>query len=259
MKENSTRKSVGVALGGGVVRGMAHIGALSALREAGIPIDYVAGASAGAIMGSLFCAGFTLAEIEYVASRIGWRDVARPVWPREGFVTFAPLEQMLRELLGDATFAELEIPFAAVATDLETGESVALRAGPVAPAVRASASVPGIVTPVRIGPLLLGDGAVSNNLPVSVVRAMGADLVIAVDIFQPAFVRGWGPLGRGLTALEILIDHAGGGVADADFLIQPDLAGASYLLFSQWQRLVRMGREAALATIPAIQAALATI
>lgn len=250
-------KSVGVALGGGVVRGVAHVGALEALSEAGIPIDCVAGASAGAIMGAFFCAGFSFAEIEYIASRIGWRDVARPVWPREGLVTFAPLEQSLQKLLGDIEFADLEIPFAAVATDMETGKPVALREGRLAPAVRASSSVPGVVTPRRIGPWLLGDGALSNNLPVSVVREMGADLVVAVDVFQPSFIRSWGPLGRGLTALEILVNRSGSGIEEADFLIQPALAGVSYLLFSQWEKLMRLGREAAEATIPAIQAALA--
>lgn len=250
------QQTVGVALGGGVVRGMAHVGALAALTEAGIPIDCVAGASAGAIMGAFFCAGLSFAEIEYIASKIGWWDVARPVWPREGFVTFAPLEQLLRDLLGNIEFADLEIPFAAVATDLETGKPVTLHDGPLAPAVRASSSVPGVVTPCRIGPLLLGDGALSNNLPVSVVRAMGAEVVIAVDIFQPSFVRRWGPLGRGWTALEILIDRAGGGVEEANFLIQPALAGISYLLFSQWKRLMQLGREAAEVEIPAIRAAL---
>jgi NTE family protein len=235
---------------------MAHVGALAALREAGIPIDFVAGASAGAIMGSLFCAGMSFAEIEYIASKVGWLDLARPVWPREGFFTFAPLERLLRELLEDIDFADLETPFAAIATNLETGEPVTLCEGPVAPAVRASSSVPGVVTPCRIGPLLLGDGALANNLPVSVVRDMGADLVIAVDIFQPTYIRGWGPFGRALTALEILINRAGGGLEDADFLVQPQLAGVSYLLFSQRSRLMRLGRKAAEAEIPAIRAAL---
>ena len=256
MNAEADAKTLGVALGGGLVRGMAHVGAMAALAEAGIPIDFVAGSSAGAVMGAFFCAGISLAEVEYIASKMRWRDLARPVWPKDGLVTFAPLEQLMRDLLGDIAFADLDIPFAAVATDLETGKPVALREGRLAPAVRASASVPGLVTPRRIGSLLLGDGALSNNLPVSTVREMGADLVVAVDIFEPSFSRGWGALGRGLTAVEILIDRAGGGVESADFLIRPALAGATYLRFSRWPALMRLGREAAQAEIPAIKAAL---
>lgn len=259
MNQEKKRKFVGLALGGGVLRGMAHVGVLSALAEAEIPIDYVAGTSVGAIMGAFFCAGVTTAEMEYIASKMGWRDIARPMWPRRGFVSFAPLEEMVRTLLGDIEFKDLEIPFATVATDLETGKPVVLREGSLAPAVRASSSVPGFVTPHRIGPYLLGDGALSNNLPTSVVREMGADLVIGVDIFHPSFVRGWGPLGLGMTALEILINRAGGGVENADILIQPALAGISYLLFSEREKLMRLGREAADAALPVIQAALAPL
>lgn len=259
MNDERKRKSVGLALGGGVVRGMAHAGVLSALTEAKVPIDYVAGTSVGAIIGAFFCAGVSVAEIEYIGSKIGWRDVARPVWPRRGFVSFAPLEQLLNNLLGAIEFADLEVPFAVVATNLETGKPVVLREGPLAPAVRASASVPGFVTPRRIGPYLLGDGAISDNLPVSATRKMGADLVVGVDIFQPSFVRGWGPLGLGLTAVEILINRAGGGVEAADILIQPVLAGMSYLLFSEREQSMSLGREAAKAALPAIQAALAAL
>lgn len=241
---------VGLALGGGVARGMAHVGALTVLSEAGIPIHAVAGTSAGALVGAFYCAGMTTAEIEYVASKIRWRDIARPTWSRYGFVSFAKIEEMVVRLLGDVAFDDLELPLAVVTCDIETGEEVILTTGRVAPAVRATSSVPGIVTPRRVGGRLLGDGGIVNNLPASAARALGAEYVIGVDIFEPAFKRGGGPLGLLLTSLELLVSRAGAGEQQCDCLIRPALAGISYLLFSNRETLIRRGREAAEAALP---------
>ncbi len=236
---------------------MAHLGALTALQAARIPVDVVAGTSAGSIMGAMIAAGWPLAELGAMARQMRWSRVARPVWPRHGLVTFAPLEQWLAELLAEAHFADLPLPYAAVAVDLQTGEEVVLDRGPVAPAVRASCSVPGFVTPVRLGGRLLGDGSFVNTLPVRVARQLGADYVIGVDIFVPGFHRRFlGPLRYGLAAIEILVDQAGGGVFEADCLIRPNLAGATYLRFSQAEDLFRRGAQAAAACVPAIRRAL---
>ncbi len=251
-----TPPRVGLALGGGVARGMAHVGVLATLTEAGIPIHAVSGTSAGALVGALYCAGLTVAEIEYVASKIRWRDVARPVLSRRGLVSFAGIEEMLVTLLGDLTFDKLERPFAAVTCDIQTGEEIVLTQGRVAPAVRASASIPGIVTPRRIGGRLLGDGGIVNNLPASAARALGADYVIGVDIFEPAFNRGGGPLGLLLTSLELLISRIGGGERESDYLIRPAMGGISYLLLANWEILMRRGREAAEEALPRLQEAL---
>lgn len=252
MKQTTPR--VGLALGGGVARGMAHVGALAVLAEAGIPIHVVSGTSAGAIVGALYCAGLTIAEIEYVSSKIRWRDIARPVWSRHGVLSFAGIEEMLVALLGDLSFDRLERPFAAVTCDIETGEEVVVAEGRVAPAVRASSSVPGIVTPRYIGGRLLGDGGIVNNLPASAARALGADYVIGVDIFEPAFNRGWGPLGLLLTSLELLVSRIGGGELACDCLIRPQLAGISYFLLANRETLMRRGREAAETALPQLQA-----
>ena len=245
---------VGLALGGGLARGMAHVGALAVLSEAGIPIHAVAGTSAGALVGAFYSAGLTMAEIEYVAAKIRWRDIARPAWSRYGFVSFAKIEEMVTRLLGDVKFDDLERPFAAVTCDIQTGEEVVLTDGRVAPAVRASSSVPGIVTPRRIDGRLLGDGGIVNNLPASAVRPLGVEYVIGVDIFEPCFTRGWGPLGLFLTSLELLVSRIGGGEEKSDCLIRPALAGISYLLFSNREGLVRRGREAAEAALPQLKA-----
>ena len=247
---------VGLALGGGVARGMAHVGVLKVLSDAGIPIHVVAGTSAGALIGSLYCAGLTTAEIEYIASRISWRDLARPTLSRYGVVSFGGIEEMVIALLGDINFHDLERPFAAVTCDMDTGEEVVLTKGRLAPAVRASSSVPGIVTPRRIDGRLLGDGGIVNNLPASAARALGADFVIGVDIFEPSFTRGCGPLGLLLTSLELLVSRIGGGEKESDYLIRPALAGIPYLLLANRNRLIRRGREAAEEALPHLKAAL---
>lgn len=245
---------VGLALGGGLARGMAHVGVLAVLTRAGIPIHAVAGTSAGALVGAFYCAGMTTAEIEYIASHIRWRDIVRPAWSRYGLVSFAKIEEMVVRLLGDVTFDDLERPLAVVTCDVETGEEVVLTEGRVAAAVRATSSVPGIVTPRRIGGRLLGDGAIVNNLPASVARSLGVEYVIGVDIFEPAFNRRWGPLGLLLTSLELLVSRAGAGEQGSDCLIRPALAGISYLLFANRGTLNRRGREAAEAALPQLKA-----
>lgn len=241
---------VGLALSGAVARGPAHVGVLSVLERAVIPIECVAGASAGAFAGALFCAGFSTAQAEALAPQFGWRKVACPVWPRRGYVTFDKLERWLMELIGDVRFDQLQKPLAIVATDLNTGEPVVLREGRVAPAVRASASVPGFVEPVEINGRLLGDGSISYNLPVNAARALGADFVIGVDLFQPKLRRSWGPLGFGFLAIETLVQRSGGGREQADFLITPELAGISYLNFGNSAELIARGRRATEAALP---------
>lgn len=252
------RKRVGLALGGGVVRGLAHIGVLEVLLEAGIPIDYVAGTSAGSLVGASFCAGLSIDEIREFALGLRWWHIARPVFPLQGFFTFAPMESLIIRTFGDLNFEDLNIPFAAVATDMETGETVAFREGRLAPAVRASCTVPGLVVPVKMNGRLLADGSLSNTVPVSILRAMGADYVIGVDIFSSSIRRRWGPFGLGFAALEILIQRSGGGIEEADCLIAPNLAGATYIRFSKKEQLMSLGSQAAQEKLGCIRQALAT-
>jgi NTE family protein len=256
MAENS-RKRIGLALGGGVVRGLAHIGVLAVLQQAGIPIDYVAGTSAGSLVGASFCAGMSIEAILDFAVKMRWWHIARPVLPVQGFVSFEPMERWIMSELGDLTFADLRIPFTAVATDLNSGESVILNDGRLAPAVRASCTVPGLVTPLELDGKLLGDGSLSNTVPVSILRAMGADYVIGVDIFTSSIRRRWGPLGLGFAALEILIQRAGGGITQADCVITPNLAGATYFRFSKKEHLMEQGEKAAREKVDCIRQALA--
>ncbi len=238
------RKKVGLALGGGVVRGLAHIGVLLELEKAMIPIDYLAATSAGSLIGTFICAGWNAEQIYKFALKLRWQHIARPCWPRRGLISFQKLARMLVTQLGDLDFSELKIPFTVVATDMERGCQVILNRGRVAPAVQASCSVPGIVAPVELDGRILSDGSLVNTLPVSLLYSMGAEYVIGIDIFSPKHRPKWGPLGYGLTAIEILVDRAGGGIEQADCLIVPNLAGMTYLRFSKLEDFFQLGRQA---------------
>lgn len=251
--EHEGRKRVGLALGGGVARGLAHVGVMAALLEAGIPIDYVAGTSAGSIVGATFSAGMSIQEIITFAESLHWWDIASLIWPKRGFLSFMKLERRLARQLGDLTFADLKIPFAAVATDMDTGNPVVFQNGRVAPAVRASCSVPGIIEPAEIDGLTLGDGSLADSVPVDVLYGMGAEYVIGVDIFCSSIYPRLGPFGIGFTAMEILVQRAGGGIEKADCLIRPDLAGNSYIRFSRRESYFELGRQAALEKVDSIK------
>lgn len=247
-----TRKKVGLAFSGGVVRGFAHVGVLAVLDREQVPIDYVTGASVGSIIGAAYATGMKLPHIIEMAEQLQWQRIARPTLSEDGLLSFGKLEEWLMQFFGRLHFEDLAFPFAAVATDLETGEQVVLDSGPLAPAIRASCSVPGVVTPARINGRLLCDGGISNNLPISVVRRMGAEYVIGVDVFRHA--PKWpllGPLGRGLAAVEIMVEHSGG-LEGADVLIVPELSGKTYMRFDKRQELIALGQQAAEAHISTI-------
>jgi len=249
-------KKVGLALGGGVVRGMAHIGVLSVLEKAGIPIDMVAGTSAGSIIGAVYCAGVKPDRIYETAKNLQWWQLARLVFPRRAWVSFDPLEKWLVNELGDLQFSDLKIPLTVVATDLDNGKPVEISQGRLAPAVKASCAVPGFVEPVELGGCLLGDGSLADTVPVSALRKMGADFVIGVDIFTSSIRPRWGPLGMAFSAIEILVQRAGGGIDSADCLIAPQLGGYTYTRLSRREELFQLGVDAAVAKLSAIQEAL---
>jgi NTE family protein len=180
-----TRKKVGLALGGGAARGLAHIGVLSALERAGIPIDLIAGTSMGAIVGGLYAAGKDLREIRKAIAGLGRLQMFSMIdlgLPMSGFIKGKKITDWLRSLIGGIHFEDLKIPFACTATDINSCEEVILNQGPVAEAVRASASIPVIFTPAKWQGRYLVDGVLIDPVPVKVAREMGADLVIAVNV-----------------------------------------------------------------------------
>lgn len=256
MSSNNGRLKVGLALGGGIARGIAHIGVLSELERAGVPIDCIAGTSIGALIGASYCAGLTVDDLRDIAARTGWWQVSRPFLSGGGFVTFKQLEQWIEDNVGEFDVSDLAIPFAAVASDLVTGERVVLSNGRLCTAIRASCSVPGFVPPVEIGDRILVDGGITDNIPADVARLLGADYVIGVDIFMPALRPRLGPLSQGIAAIETLVRHAGKGSQECDCLIVPEMERLSYFKFSEYKRLIALGEEATRRALPSILEAL---
>ena len=218
---HAERPRVGLVLGGGGARGAAHIGVLRELERHRVPIDAIAGTSMGAIVGGLYAAGMSVAELQDVVATLDWADTMSDTPPRKdlsfrrkqddahfpidlelglrgselvvpmGVIQGQDLELLLRELTigvsGISDFDDLPIPFRAVASDIESGEAVILDSGDLAQAIRASMAVPGALAPVRIGDRLLVDGGLVGNLPIDVARTMGVDVVIAVDVEFPLY------------------------------------------------------------------------
>ena len=175
---------VGLALGSGAARGWSHIGVIEALAEAGIEPDVVCGCSIGALVGAAYVAG-ELPALKDFAQSLTWREIARMLDVRlsgGGLIGGQEIVAFLRKLKISAPIARYGKPFAAVATDLQTGREIWLREGPIEEAVRASVSIPGILSPARHGDRWLVDGGLVNPVPVSVCRALGADVVIAVNL-----------------------------------------------------------------------------
>ena len=175
---------IGLALSGGAARGMAHVGVLRALLENGIRIDCVAGTSAGSIVAGAFASGMPIDEITEFGRTMRWRDIGRVTMSRLGVQSNERLEQYLRSRLPITKFEDLLVPFAAVATDLKTGEAVVLKGeGDVPFAIRASCTIPGWYVPVldQEGRQLV-DGGLVAVVPSTVARMLGADVVIAVDV-----------------------------------------------------------------------------
>jgi NTE family protein len=200
--------TIGLALGSGGARGAAHTGVLKVLQREGIPISVVAGSSIGALVGAAFAAGVPIEDVEkeWLATDVQRRILLGflPVFPRAGLSSGAELKRMLAELLGDIDIQDLPIPYAAVACDIDTGDTVVLREGSLVDAVRASTAIPGLFRPVRRGDRFLVDGGLVDPVPVGACRALGADVVIAVDIAPrpvPTTSRGrgvWERIGDGL-------------------------------------------------------------
>lgn len=250
-------RRIGLALGGGGARGAAHLGVLKVLEQEGIRPDCVVGVSAGSVVGAGYCAGISVAEMEEIALDWQWSKLGHIVLPRLGFFDSRRLESYVTEVIGDLQFADLSIPFAAVAADILTGQLVVLREGPVAWAVRASCALPGIFTPVERGDQLLVDGGTINNLPVSVVQEMGADYIIAVDLLPPP--QEGHPRPHNLFEMWSLsfytllrVTHAEG--KDAHCLITPAVGSYGIFDFSKIEEILEKGVEAAEAKIDQIKA-----
>ncbi len=178
-------KKIGLVLGSGGARGSAHVGVLKVLEESGIVPDVIVGTSMGAEVGGAYAAGVSVEEMEKAWRSLNFGKVVKalfPTFPWSGWSSGKRVLRMIRELVGDTRIEDLPITYAAVATDLETGLPYPITKGDLALAIRASESVPGLFSPVRLDGRFLIDGGVSDPVPVDVARRLGADVVIAVDV-----------------------------------------------------------------------------
>ncbi len=173
---------IGLALGSGGSRGFAHIGVLKVLVREGIPIDFIAGSSMGALIGALYGAGHSPELMEKMAFQFRRKYFVDITVPKMGFVKGEKAKNVIRMLVKQKMLEELQPSVSVVATDLKKGEKVVFTKGDIAQAVRASIAIPGILVPEKIGGRLFVDGGVVDRVPVSVVKDMGAEIVVAVDV-----------------------------------------------------------------------------
>src|SRR5712671_3139646 len=254
--ESNGIPAIGIALGGGFARGIAHVGVLKVLEEEGIPVRMIAGTSVGALIGAAYCSGVTIAELEEVAYKVRFTTFARWTLSRYGFATNDRMVSFLTRTLKVQTFEELRIPLGVTATDFNTGEGTVFTSGSIIDPVRASCAYPGMFLPVEIHGRWLVDGMLSHPVPTRPLRVMGAERVLAVHL------RGqWSKT----TAPRHLLDVVGQSFAiaqdmmspvwksAADLVIEPDVAGFDYDDFKRAGELIRVGELAMRAALPEVR------
>src|ERR1700675_296671 len=251
------RPRVGLALAGGFARGIAHLGVLRVLREAGIPIDCVAGPSVGALIAVGYCAGSSLEDMARVGASTSFTDFGRwtPSWL--GLATNQRMEKYLARFTPAKTFEELYTPLAIATTDITAGVSVYYSHGPIAPALRASCAYPGLFVPIQFEGRTLVDGFLTAPVPIEGVLLLGADVVIAVYLES-------GNVEEPRTFTDVLsrsfnIIQRHGDLAwrtQADIIIEPDVKQFVWDDFTKTPEMVAAGEAAALAALPQIRAAL---
>jgi NTE family protein len=259
-KPEPRRPRLGLALGGGAVRGAAHVGVLAVLEREGIQPDVVAGVSAGAIVGAGIAAGVSAADLLESFRGASWFQIAIPAWrSRLSMLDSAPLGALIEKVTSATDFKDLRLPFAVVACDLLTGDRVVIDAGPLREAVVASSAVPGIFEPVRRGGRLLVDGGLVGNIPVRAARDLGADYVLGVDIMPLAVDAAEPKEMRDVILLswEIVQHQCDGGPHQSDLLVTPTVGAIPPWDFSRVDDAYAAGVAAMEAVLPQLRADLA--
>jgi NTE family protein len=248
---NTGRPTVALVLGGGGLRGFAHVGALRALEEAGIRPDIVVGTSAGSVVGAAYASGMDLEQIKSAALNVKVSSLMDFTLSSSGIMRGNKLANWVNTMTGDVPIEKFPIRFAAVATDLQSGQAVLIDQGSAGRAIQASSAVPGINVPIAYKAGHLIDGGITSLVPVRFARAMGADVVIAVDIYCH------GPRAEGLgmpTVLSRVMQTqsclvAAAEMAEADVLIAPKVSVPSMSTKESPERVIQAGYEAARAAL----------
>lgn len=271
MSADIKKKKIGLALGGGAARGLAHVGVLRVLQKAGIPIDMIAGTSAGAIVGAAYAWSQDTDRMTQNALDANWKKMAPLIDPslfKSGFIKGKKVRDLIASYVGgDVDFRDLKIPFACVATDIDTGEEVVIDSGPVADALRASISIPGIFRVVKHKERYVVDGGLTTPVPVEVVRRMGADFIIAVNVNPDVTGRMGKTYRQRIEAhkepniFQVMMQSiyittyavAQYALEKADIVIEPELANIGAGDFNKAPEMITRGLEAAQKAIPEIK------
>ena len=252
----TSEAGIGLALGGGFARGIAHVGVLRVLEEENIPIRYIAGTSVGALIGAAYCSGLSPAELEEVAARVRFKHIARWTLSRYGFASNQRMIGFLNSILKVKTFEELRIPLAITATDFSTGEAAIFHSGPLIDPVRASCAYPGMFQPVKIRGRMLIDGMLSHAVPTQPLRQMGAQRVLAVHL-KGRWTNSDGPrhlfdvIGQCFAIAQEM--NSSYWKKAADLVIEPDVNGYKYDAFEHSSALIRAGEAVTRAALPEIR------
>jgi NTE family protein len=250
------RPTIGIALGGGFARGLAHVGILKVFEEENIPIDFIAGTSVGSVIGAAYCSGISAKELEEIAGLVRFKHFARWTISRYGIASNDRMIGFLRKILKVRTFEELKIPLAVTATDFVTGDPVVFRSGSLIDPVRASCSYPGMFLPVNIDGRLLVDGMLGHAVPTVPLREMGADRVLGVYL-SAHWVNLKGPrhvfdvVGQCFSIAQQKMCGLWEGAAD--LVLTPDVRGFSYDGFERATEIIATGEKVARLAMPQIK------
>lgn len=247
---------VGVALGGGFARGLAHVGVLKVLEEEGIPVDIVAGTSVGAVIGAMYACGTSVKEMTELAALVRFNSFARWTVSRFGFCSNDRMVPFLNKLLTCRTFAELKRPLAVCATDFITGEAVTFTSGSLVDAIRASCTYPGMFPPVSVNGRLLVDGLLAHPVPSQPLRELGATRVLGVYL-SAHWVHANGPrhifdvVGQCFSIAQAKMCDQW--KAQTDVTLEPNVEGIAYDAFERAPELIKAGEVATRAAIGEIK------
>jgi NTE family protein len=259
--KTSPAPALGVALGGGFARGIAHLGVLKVLEEEGIAVRCIAGTSVGALIGAAYCSGLSIAELEEVTRKVRFTTFARWTLSRYGFATNDRMISFLTRILKTKTFEELRIPLSVTATDFNSGAGMVFRTGSLIDPVRASCAYPGMFLPVNIDGHWFVDGMLSHPVPTIPVREMGAERVLAVHL-RGQWSSGGAPrhlfdvIGQSFAIAQNLMSDRWRQAADV--VIEPDVAGFDYDDFKRAGELLRKGELAMRRALPKLRKCLET-
>ncbi len=254
------RPKIGLALGSGGARGLAHIGVIKILEENNIPIDFIAGSSMGAMIGGFYAVRKNIQILEKIALSTTWRQVFSMLLDpsfKQGLVSGKKVERFIREYINGKKFEDCQINFAALATDLETGEILVLDKGEMASAIRASISIPLIFKPVKINGRILVDGGLSAPVPVETVKNMGADIVIAVNLDKHYYkksqkINWYDIVDSSLNILRYYLAHSN--VKGADIIIEIGFGKEGYWYkFTNRKNKILIGEKAMREKLPQLK------